>query len=170
MPLFGSARDISLFRHLNRELMNNLIDTTVDILKSSILDMNENLYGEVVGKEYFQSVRVGALITKESKEYQSTEYGVDVEQSCEFNFLRDDIADIPNLRLEVGDVLKWNNIYWEIDTVNMGDYYAGQNPNYSHAGDQHGWNQSIRCGTHMTRRRKIDKDVNKDHGYDKGIY
>jgi hypothetical protein len=170
MPLFGSARDISLFRHLNRELINNLIDTTVDILKSSILEMNENLYGEVLGKSYWQSVRVGALIEKESKQFEQTEYGTDVQQSCNFKFLRDDLVDIPNLKLEVGDVLKWNNIYWEIDTVNMEDYYAGQNPNYSHAGDQHGWSQTIECGTHMTRRRKIDKDVSKDHGYDKGIY
>lgn len=170
MALFGSARDISLFRHLNRELLNNFIDTTVDILKSSILNMDENLYGEVIGKEYFESVRVGALVEKESKTYEATEFGVDVQQECKFSFLRDDIVDIANLRIEVGDVLKWNNVYWEIDTVNMGDYFAGQNPNHSHAGDQHGWNQSIICGTHMTRRRKIDRDTNQDFGYEGGIY
>ena len=42
MSLFGGDRDISLFRHLNRELINNIVDTKVDIIKHAIRDIKEN--------------------------------------------------------------------------------------------------------------------------------
>ena len=39
MALFGGQRDISLFRHINRELINDIIDTKVDIVKHAIKDI-----------------------------------------------------------------------------------------------------------------------------------
>ena len=42
MALFGGQRDISLFRTLNRELINELVDTEVDIFKTSIYDVDDN--------------------------------------------------------------------------------------------------------------------------------
>ena len=57
MSIFGGDRDISLFRHINRELINNIIDTKVDIVKAAIKDIKENLYGEALGKQYFPSAR-----------------------------------------------------------------------------------------------------------------
>ena len=52
MALFGGQRDISLFRTLNRELINDLVDTEVDIFKTSVYDVNDNLYGEAINKIY----------------------------------------------------------------------------------------------------------------------
>ena len=49
MALFGGERDISLFRRINRELINEFIDTQVDIVKHAIKDIKENLYGEALG-------------------------------------------------------------------------------------------------------------------------
>ena len=91
MALFGSARDISMFRHFNRELINEIIDTRCDIFKNSIFDSKENLYGEALRKVYKPGVRVAGLIEKEGKEYTSTEYGTDWNRSATFSFLRDDI-------------------------------------------------------------------------------
>jgi len=48
MALFGGQRDISLFRTLNRELINEIIDTEVDIFKAA-------------QKEGFRPMRVSAL-------------------------------------------------------------------------------------------------------------
>jgi len=169
MPLFGKNSDIALFRHLNRELIHDIIDTTVDIMKSSVLDIDENLYGESSGKSYFQAVRVGALISFDKKEFESTEFGLDVTAKATFSLLRDDLVDIPNLVVESGDIIHWNDVYWEIDTVNDDDYFAGQNPETSNAGDKFGWNIGIICETHMTRRRKIESNKS-DFGYNKDIY
>ena len=50
MPLFGGSRDISLFRHMNRELINDIIQTEIGYYKI-VLDQNQpNLYGEAPDK------------------------------------------------------------------------------------------------------------------------
>ena len=41
MALFAGERDISLFRSINRELINDIIDTKVDIVKAAIKDIKE---------------------------------------------------------------------------------------------------------------------------------
>ena len=89
MALFGGQRDISLFRHINRELINDIIDTKVDIVKHAIKDIKENLYGEALGKQYFQNVRVGCLIDAGSTEIEDTEFGPDITKTVQFRFLRD---------------------------------------------------------------------------------
>jgi len=170
MALFGGSRDMSLFRSINRELINDIIDTKVDIIKHAIRDIKENLYGEAIGKQYFQNVRVGALIEQGSTEIEDTEFGPDVNKSVTFRFLRDDIKDIANLKLEMGDLLFWDNSYWEVDKVSSGNqYYMGRNPSYNPAGEDFGWNQTVVCETHMTRRSRISREQT-NIGYDKGLY
>ena len=170
MALFGGSRDISLFRHINRELINEIIDTKVDIIKHAIRDIKENLYGEALGKQYFQNVRVGCLIEAGSTEIEETEFGPDLEKSCEFRFLRDDIKDIANLKLEIGDIIKWDNAYWEVDKVSSNDqYFMDRNPSTNPAGSEFGWNLAIVCDTHMTRRSRLSIDQT-NIGYDRGLY
>ena len=170
MELFGGERDISLFRRINRELINEFIDTQVDIVKHAIKDIKENLYGEALGKQYFKNVRVGCLIEQGSTELDDTEFGVDINKDVTFKFLRDDIKEVANLKLEMGDLIYWDSAYWEIDKVSSGNqYYAGKNPSTNYHGDSHGWNLAIICETHMTRRSKLSiEQTNK--GYDRDLY
>ena len=86
MALFGGARDISLFRTVSRELVNDLIDTEVDILKTSVYDVNENLYGESIDKIFKPGVRVNCLIDVEDQEWDSTEFGPDINQAAKLVF------------------------------------------------------------------------------------
>ena len=65
MALFGGQRDISLFRTLNRELINEIIDVEVDIFKSAIYDTVGNLYGEALNKVYKPGIRVACLVDHE---------------------------------------------------------------------------------------------------------
>ena len=53
MALFGSARDASLIRHINRELINDFIDTEVAFYKLSLEDTRANMYDEADNKIYF---------------------------------------------------------------------------------------------------------------------
>ena len=135
MALFGGSRDISLFRTLNRELINELVDTAVDIFKTSIYDVNDNLYGEAINKIYKHGIRVNCLISTEDQQWNNSELGVDVNQATTFSFLRDDLLPsgaigIPaaNVVLEVGDIIFWNNSYWEIDSTNENQLIVGKNP------------------------------------------
>jgi len=74
------------------------------------------------------------------------------------------------LILEAGDILKWDDKYWEIDKVSSGNqYFAGKNPSTSNAGSAYGWNWGIVVDAHLTRRRKIEKDIT-DSGYNRDLY
>ena len=53
MALFGGARDISLFRHLNRELIGNVISQECVYYKYKLGETKVNLYGESAGAKYY---------------------------------------------------------------------------------------------------------------------
>ena len=64
MALFGSARDASLVRSVNRELINDYIDTEVAFYKLSLEDTRANLYDEADNKVYFAPIRLNCIIEK----------------------------------------------------------------------------------------------------------
>jgi len=186
MPLFGSERDISFFRKVNRELINEIIDQRCDIFKYSIFDSKENLYGEALSKVFKKGVRVAGLIEQEAKEWTSDELGPDYNRPITFSFLRDDLASLelgvtnnttdPNenaqdadVYLEVGDVIFWDGHYCEVDTVASGQYLFGRNPDNDLVTDKFGANWSVIVTTHQMRKSKINTLENVRAGYDEYI-
>ena len=53
MALFGSVRDISAFRHINRELLGDIITQQVAFYKFKLDNTLVNIYGEASGKKYY---------------------------------------------------------------------------------------------------------------------
>ena len=53
MALFGGSRDISLFRHLNRELMGNIITQQCAFYKFSLKETKTNIYGEAASGKFY---------------------------------------------------------------------------------------------------------------------
>jgi|10_taG_2_1085330.scaffolds.fasta_scaffold18751_2 hypothetical protein len=167
MALFGSGRDASLFRHINKELINDIIQTEVDIYKTSLYDSKVNLYGEALKKTYFPAVRVACLIDVDDQAWADTGgFGPDVNQAATFAFLRDTLKDTSDLLLEVGDIINWNAIYWEVDTVVDNDLFMRRNPDTNKTIDSYkyndigppqyfGWHYGIIVSTHMTRRDRL---------------
>ena len=190
MALFGGQRDISLFRKLNRELINEIIDTEVDIFKAAIHDTIGNLYGEALDKVYKPGVRISCLIDHEDPEWSSDEFGSDVNQKATFKFLRDDllpgkgdpnpdafalgyadanfgdIVSFPvgnpaaNIILEVGDIIYWDNTYWESTSIIEDQYLFGKNPDtdkgYIDGGrESFGSSFSTIVSAHETRKSKL---------------
>ena len=172
MALFGGQRDISLFRTLNRELINAIIDTEVDIFKAAIYDTKANLYGEALNKVYKPGVRVACLIDMKDEEWSSDEFGPEVNHAAEFKFLRDDLlpagnigTPAANVLLEVGDIIWWDATYWEIDEVHEHQYLFGKNPDTDKGfidggrtdslGGEFGSSFSIIVNTHETRKSKL---------------
>jgi|TARA_Y100000296_G_C5076046_1_gene207374 hypothetical protein len=167
MALFGGGRDVSLFRHINKELINDIVQTEVDIYKTSLYDTKTNLYGEALRKTYFSAVRVACLISIEDQAWEDADgFGPDVNQAAEFAFLRDTLKDTSDLVLEVGDIINWNAIYWEVDTVIDNDLFMDRNPQTNKTIDDYsyndigppqrfGWDYSVIVNTHMTRRDRL---------------
>ena len=152
MALFGGQRDIKLFNTINRELLNHVIDTTVDIFKAAIYETKTNLYGEALNKYYKKAVRVAALINHDDQMTDSDEFGTDINQTAQFSFLKDILEHDSDLVLEIGDIIHWDNAYYEIDSIVENQYIAGKNEKTSNLGSNFGSSHSIICQTHMTRR------------------
>lgn len=127
MALFGGDRDAALITTLNRELLNNIVDTTIDIYKLSLYDTKANLYGEAINKIYKPGVRVASLIAHDDQAWSSDEFGPDMTQGATFNFLKYELESVANVVLEVGDVIAWDTKYWEIDSLIENQYFVGKN-------------------------------------------
>jgi hypothetical protein len=76
MALYGSQRDVSLLRHINRELIGDIISQECAYYKFKIEETNVNLYGEAAGaKYYYPPVLLNCLIYHQPQ--SSPDYEVD---------------------------------------------------------------------------------------------
>lgn len=158
MALFGSARDISMFRHINKELINDIIQTEVDLYEVILGETKSNIYGEASStKTYYEPVRLAALIARDPNVDKADEMGMDSNQIVTFGFLRDGILDEKNLVPEIGDIIGWDERYWEINAIEINQYILGRNDLTNKTiGDGFGSNWSYMCRTHLTRRSKLN--------------
>ena len=157
MPLFGGSRDISLFRTMNKELINDIIQTEVAYYKFALNETISNIYGESNKKSYYEPLRLSCLIEKNDQEWSSDDFGPDIKQTYKYNFLKDDLVDI-NLIPEVGDLILNNNDFWEVDTFVENQYFAGKRPEYAISTDTQdfGVSLSIILSTHLSRVEKLN--------------
>jgi hypothetical protein len=156
MSLYGENRDISLFRHLNRELINNIIEQKVGYYKLNLDKTQANIYGESVTKTYNDPVLLNCLIERGDTDPKTDELGMDVTRNMKFRFLRDDLAGIDlstelgadgkgftyNIVPEVGDVILWNNDFYEVNNANENQLIVGKDPSYSYASQTDGYGSS----------------------------
>tara|TARA_Y100000593_G_scaffold66871_1_gene123001 strand:- start:351 stop:821 length:471 start_codon:yes stop_codon:yes gene_type:complete len=131
-PFFIPKKEIDLVNSMNEELIDELVGQSVDIYKVSIDNTEENMYGESTTKYYDVGFRVNCLISFESEVTQD-EFGADLDASMEMSFQRANLSSGSlNFYPEIGDIVDWNNFYWEIDGVREPQLIAG-NPEYKHS-------------------------------------
>lgn len=131
MALFGGSRDISLFRHINKELINNIIQQSVGYYIVNLEKTTSNVYGESTSKTYNDPILVNCLIERTSQEWTETEFGTDVSRTITVRFLRDILVDI-NLVPQVGDVVLWQENYYEISGIVENQLVVGKDPSYAY--------------------------------------
>jgi hypothetical protein len=131
MALFGGSRDISLFRHINKELINNIIQQSVGYYKIALNKTDSNLYGESLIKTYNDPILVNCLIERNAQTWAETEFGTDLTREINVRFLRDILVDI-NLVPEVGDVVLWQEDYYEISGTVENQFVVGKDPSYAY--------------------------------------
>lgn len=154
MALFGSSRDASLFRSINREVIHRYIDNEVLVYKLNLSETTTNLYDETSQKFYDKAILIPCLISLEDQAWNSEDYGSDVTQAATFAFLRDDLIDL-EISLNVGDVIECKSRFFEIDGIVENQTHMGRNPDNWFGGDSHGYAVSIICQAHMTRQSKV---------------
>ena len=142
MPLFGGARDISLFRTMNRELINDIIQTEIGYYKFVLQDTVTNVYGEAENKVYYEPLLIPCLITREDQTWNETDFGPDSTQQMTFAFLRADMK-AKDLLPEVGDIVLFNNDFFELNSLVENQFFVGKNPDYSMNEDTDGFGVSL---------------------------
>ena len=111
MALFGKSRDINLFHTINSELLKDIIQTEIAYYKFALEQTTSNVYGESMGKVYYEPMKIACLIDKQDQAWSSDDFGSDVNQTIEFRFLKNELKDI-NLVPQVGDLLLFKNNFY----------------------------------------------------------
>ena len=65
MPKFISDRDVSFFKHIAREVVDDVVQNTCVLYKVNLIDTKVNLYGEAMNKTWHPGVEMYVLIDKE---------------------------------------------------------------------------------------------------------
>ena len=157
MALFGKKRDISLFHNLNKELINDLIQTEIAYYKFALEQTTVNVYGEAPGKNYYEPMKIACLIDKQDQSWSSDNFGSDVNQIINFRFLKEELRNI-NLIPEVGDLLLFKNNFYEVDSRIENQFILGRDPNYALSTEttDFGDSFSILVNTHISRVDKLN--------------
>ncbi len=142
MALYGGSRDISFIRHINKELINNIIEQQVGYYILDLQKTSSNIYGESLSKTYQDPVLVNCLIERTPPTWSETEFGSDVTQDITVRFLRDILVDI-QLVPKVGDIVLWEESYYEISSLIENQLFVGKDPSYAYSDSVEDFGSSI---------------------------
>lgn len=160
MALFGSSRDISFIKKINKELIEDIIQQEVDYYKYYLPETkgsNDNLYGEASAqKTYYTAVRLACLVERQDQTYtQDDQFGIDVGQIITFKFFKPKLREI-NLVPAGGDIIEIGGYYYEIDQVTENEFVMGKDGDYGkNVGPEFGESLSIICVAHFTRTARL---------------
>ena len=159
MPLFTSLRDAGFLLGVNRELLHAFISTEVAVYKLDLDRTAINIYEESENKVYKPAVRVFSLIRFDDKEITNDDFGIDANRTMAAGFLKADLIKA-ELYIEEGDVIEYDNNYYQIDRVSTTNYWAGRRPESILGVVQdnwapHGYDIAVSAECHLTRLTSI---------------
>ena len=157
MALFGKSRDINLFHTINSELLKDIIQTEVAYYKFALEQTTSNVYGESMGKVYYEPMKIACLIDRQDEAWSSDDFGSDMNQTMTFNFLKNELIDI-NLVPQVGDILLFRNNFYETDSRSENQLIMGRDKDYALSTEttEHGDSFSIILNAHISRVEKLN--------------
>jgi len=130
------------------------------------------MYGEASeGRNFADPVILFALIETSQFEFPVSDFGPDFRWQVTYKFLRDDlVAD--NIYPEVGDIIMFQNGYWEIDNISTAQFFMGKDPEYPYLDDagnnpyetdlgQFGYSVSVICNAHYTPSDKVNIELSR---------
>jgi len=147
MARFSLDRDIRFFRDISRELVDDVITTSVILYKLIIGESKTNLYGETLNKTYYTPVTLNCIIERDDTSVQYEGFGSDINQSVQYRFNRFTLEGA-GFYPEIGDIIFHNDAYFEIDNVRE-DQLIGGRPDEKF---------SIICSTFMTRKTTLQTE------------
>lgn len=150
MPKFLVGRDIQFLRNVARELVDTVIENTCVLFKVNLNETRVNIYGESMNKTWHPGVELYVLINKEPDTASYEGFGPDEQQNIEFRFDREHCRE-KNAYPQIGDVIYFDNSYYEIDNTNEIQFIGGLPGT-----DDERRNWSIVCSTFMVSKSNLN--------------
>ena len=144
MPKYLTDRDVTFFQSINRELVDEVIETPVIVYKLNVIYSPSNIYGEAPSKVYHVGTQIPCLINRQDKSPTTDGNIIDFNQTSIFSFLRDTL-ETKGIYPEVGDIIEYDSAYWEINNAAENQLLA----------DRPSLNWAIICTCHMTKRSAL---------------
>lgn len=156
MALFGSNRDFSTMMGINYELIKDVISQAVGYYKISLVDTKVNLYGEATTKQFIGPVLLNCLIDRGDFATATKDQVYDRSRPVTFRFLRDIMREA-NVLPEAGDVIMYNELYYQVENVNSNQMLVGKDNNYAYEDglENFGGNVSYILTTYYTSGDKL---------------
>lgn len=157
MALYTGPRARSFFRHHNRQLIRKIIAEEVLYYKFSLKETKYNIYGESKSKMYFNPILLTCFYEVQDQTSDDAEYGKSRAQLVDFKFLRQDLIDL-QLVPEAGDIVCWQESYYEVDLIIENQRLMGKNPEYALEADleKYGESWSMICKSHLSNVNKLN--------------
>lgn len=140
---YFSQRDLNLVAQFNSELMGDIVEVLVQIFKIAPNETKTNIYGETsaeTGKWYLPAIQISSLIERADMSAEYDDFGPNRTQDYVFK-MREKMLQQLSFYPEIGDIVLFNDRYYEIDNVVQEQLLGGQ-PDKSH---------SIICNAHYTK-------------------
>lgn len=145
MPKFISERDVAFFKGIAREIVDVVVENTIVLFKVNLNETKINIYGEAMNKTWYPGVQLYALINKEPETANYEGFGPDANQNIEFRLDRF-MCEEKGIYPEIGDVIFFDQSYYEIDNTNEVQFVGGLPDN----------NFSIVCSTFMVNKSSLN--------------
>jgi hypothetical protein len=142
---YYTRRDVRFMNSLNGELMLDIIEQVVVVFKINPNETQPTVYGESMDKIYYQGLETTCLVESDPQSTLYEGFGPDVKKGTIFRF-HQKLCEIKKVYPEVGDILMWENTYFEISNIVENQFLGGQPEK----------NYSFLCNAHMTRKSKLN--------------
>ena len=128
--MFTKQRDVSLIRHVNRELMGNVVTQQSAFYQFKLEETKVNIYGEAAAEKYYNGPFLfNCFINRQDQSYPENEEGIQFAPGIDFYFLSDDLVDA-NVVPSVGDIILYQEGYYGVQSTIANQYWGGKNPAY----------------------------------------
>jgi hypothetical protein len=156
MALFGTVRDAAMQIGVAQEFVGNVVTQQIGYYKVILPATQPNVYGEALVKDYIGPVLINCLIVRGDFTTTTDDFGPDSRREVDFRFLKADL-EIANVVPETGDIVMYNEIYYEVDNVNENQLFLGKDPQYAYSDGlgNFGASISIILNTHYTTPERL---------------